>query len=303
MWFYVDKNREQRGPVSVDDLKALLSAGDITKRSYLWQEGRADWTRLEDLANELGIKLAAPPPTPAATMVMQRAPVQPMPASPVQPMVPQPPPAAQPPRPAAAPPPSAPPAYQAPPPSAPPAYQAPPPSAPAYQAAQPPYPQAAPPQAAYPQQAPYAAGPVKSGGSKAWPVVLGGLIGIGFVVLKYAGHMIPGVSDMQAKAALRNVVSDMQPARAEVEEVFKAKQQCPGEALPLEVEITSNVVEDYTYGTMEDSPECAIQIDLPKDYKLKAIAGTRVLFVLQDGKWLCGMSAAAKYRPENCDEI
>ncbi len=287
MWFYVDKNREQQGPVSVDELKRLLGVGEITKRSYLWQDGRADWVRLEALAGELGIVIAAPPPTPQATMVMQKLPVQPVQSAPM-------------PAPVMAPPAMAP----APAPMPPPPQFSQSPLQDMNYSAGPPAPQfpSAPPMQSAPVYANQAA-PAARGGMNKLLAAVGGLAALSYYGYKHLGHLIPGISDHLAASALEQVVEDLQPARAEIEEVFKEQSKCPGESLALKAKINSNIFVDYTYGTMESEAECAVQADLPKDLKHKAIAGTRVLFVLRDGKWLCGMSAAEKYRPKVCDEI
>ena len=291
MWFYVDKNREQQGPVSVDEIKRLLQSGEITKRSYLWQDGRADWLRLEALAGELGIVIAAPPPTPQATMVMQRLPVQAAQPAPIPVPV------------------MAPPVMPAPM-KVPPA-MAPPPQMPPPQFSQSPLQDvnysAAPQAPSFPQQVPvYAsqpAQPARGGALKKLFVALAALSGISYYGYKNFGHLVPGLSDHLASAALEQVIEDLQPARAEIGEVFKSKNTCPGPDLELKAEVNSQLFPDFNYGTTDNEQECQVFADLPKDLKHKAIAGTRVLFVLRNEKWLCGMSATEKYRPKVCDEI
>ena len=291
MWFYVDKDRQQMGPVSVDELKRLLSTGAINKRTHLWQEGRAEWSRLEELAGSLGIAFSAPPPTPAATMVMNAA------------MLPQQPPIAAP-QPAYTPPPSfSPPSYSTPN-SAPPSYAAPSFPTPGYPAPnQQPnmahgFSPAAP---AYPNvQAPMA----KSGGSNALKGFASAFFGIclvGYYGYKYLGPYIPAISDRQAASALVDAAKDLSPARDEIESVYSAKNTCPGKELPIKVEVESNVFTDFVYGTIANN--CALQVDIPKDYKLKQIAGTRILYVLSNRKWTCNMSADAKFLPSGCNKI
>jgi len=131
-------------------------------------------------------------------------------------------------------------------------------------------------------------------------VSLGALVYFGY---KNFGHLVPGLSDQLARTALKQVVEDLQPARIEIEAVFKSKNVCPAESLRLKADVISDLFKDYAYGYMENDQGCIVQTDLPKDLKHKAIAGTRVLFVLLDGEWLCGMSAQEKYRPKDCDEI
>lgn len=49
MWYYV-QNGGQQGPVNEEELAALVQAGTVTKRSLLWKEGMADWTRADRTA-------------------------------------------------------------------------------------------------------------------------------------------------------------------------------------------------------------------------------------------------------------
>lgn len=305
MWFYVDKDRQQCGPVSVDELKHLLGTGAINKRTHLWQEGRAEWSRLEDLAGTLGIPLAAPPPTPAATMVMKAGM---LPQAPVLAPAPQ-----VAPQPAYAPPPS----FSAP--SAPPSFAAPSFPAPGFPAPnQPPqgfpapnqpqmaqgynpgYNPAAP---AYPNvQAPVGA----SGNSSAMKKFASAFFGIcvlGYYGYKYLGPYVPAISDRLAASALVDAAADLSPVRTEIESVFSAKNTCPGKDLPIKAEVESNVFKDFVYGTIGEDKACALQVDIPKDFKLKQIAGTRILYVLSDGKWLCNMSADAKFLPTGCTKF
>ena len=294
MWFYVDKDRQQCGPVSVDELKRLFGTGAVTKRTHLWQEGRAEWSRLEELAPQLGIKLVAPPPTPAATVMMQAA-IAPQAPAPVAMPMPQQPPSA--PQPGYAPQPSfSAPSYAAPsfPPSSPaPGFPAPnhPPQG---------YPLGAP---AYPNvQAPVARS--GSGGAlKNFAIAFVGICVVGYYGFKYFGHFVPAISEKLAASALVDAAADLDPIRSEIESVYSAQNTCPGKELPIKSEIESNVFKDFVYGTIGEDNSCALQVDIPKDFNLKQIAGTRILYVLSDGKWECNMSADAKYLPSGCNKI
>ncbi len=293
MWFYVDKDRQQVGPVSVDELKRLLSAGAINKRTHLWQEGRAEWTRLEDLAGSIGITLSAPPPTPAPTMVMQASVLAQAAAS-------------------AAPPPNfAAPSAQAQSFAAPsfPAPGFPPTPNSAGQGFPPPNQQPhmahgySPVAPAYPNvQAPMAA----SGGNgamKNFAIAFVGICVVGYYGYKYLGQFVPAISDRMAASALVDAASDLGPVRTEIESVYGAKNTCPGKELPIKAEIESNVFKDFVYGTIGENNDCALQVDIPKDFKLKQIAGTRILYVLSNGKWDCNMSADSKFLPSGCNKI
>ena len=318
MWFYVDKDRQQVGPVSVDELKRLLSTGVITKRTHLWQEGRAEWSRLEDLAASIGITLAAPPPTPAATMVMQAAVIPQTPSAP--PMQPS-----APPQPFYA----APPSFSAPNAQAPsfPAPNFPAPSVPAPNFPAPNFPAQGfpapnhPPQAfAANQQAHMAQGyspvapaypnvhaPAAASGTgsalKNFAIAFVGICVVGYYGYKYLGPFVPAISDKMAASALVDAAADLGPVRTEIESVYDAKNTCPGKELPIKAEIESNVFKDFVYGTIGEDNACALQVDIPKDFNLKQIAGSRILYVLRDGKWVCNMSAEPKFLPIGCNKI
>lgn len=275
MWFYVDKDRQQCGPVSVDELKRLLGTGAVTKRTHLWQEGRAEWSRLEELAPQLGIKLVAPPPTPAATMVMQAAiapPLsmpQPAPSPPPQPIY------------------AAPPSFAAP--------NQPPQMVQGYPLGTPAYPNV---------QAPVTRS--GSGGAlKGFATAFIAICVVGYYGYKNFGYLVPSIAESMAIESLNKVIDDLEPTRREIAEVYAARQLCPGEEgknIELKASFPADVVQEIRYGTIGDH-ECAVVANVPKDYRLKAIAGTQILFRLRDGEWLCGMSAADKYRPKSCTKI
>lgn len=295
MWFYVDQDRQQRGPVTVDDLQRMFTLGEINKRTHLWQEGRAEWARLEDLAQSLGIAIAQPPPTPPPTMVMQSqhaappaypAPRAVQPAS--QPVAPS---AYQPPVGQAVPAQSAP-SFPAPlPPQPTPNF--PPPTAPnAYANAAPAYPNV---------QAPVAS--ASGGGAfKNFAFAFFGLCLVGYYGYKYLGRFVPGISDRQATAALIDAGASMAPVRAEIEKLFTEQKTCPNKDLPVKAEVESDVFTDFSYGTIGEQRNCYFQIDIPNDYPLKQIAGTSIIYVFSENTWHCGMNAEAKFIPAGCDK-
>ncbi len=290
MWFYVDKDRQQRGPVSVDELKRLLASNEITKRTHLWQEGRANWMRLEDLAGELGIAMAAPPPTPAATAILQplsaaqmQAPMpqpqampQPMPmpmhqASP-QPMAPQPMPMQ------AMPPQGMPPAYQQ-------------PGAPI-----PPF--AAPAQAPYPQQG-YPMPAAKKSGFPTW---IFGLVGaLAFLGFKYGHSFIPQLADWRAKSRLSSAYDELGKARNAVDLFTKANNECPGEK-PLETELTLGKSEEWQYGAT-DNGNCMVRVKFAPGHEFKPLSDKLLVNVKIEGKWQCGSNAAVNLLPEGCEHF
>ncbi len=70
IWFYLDAERRQHGPVEAGQLAELVRSGALRPDSLIWRDGLADWAPLSELAAELGIAPAAAPaapmPAPAA---------------------------------------------------------------------------------------------------------------------------------------------------------------------------------------------------------------------------------------------
>lgn len=71
-WYYADRNREQHGPVTADELVTHYRFGRIALGDLVWREGLPQWQPLRDFADELGLDPApveaapAPPPVPPA---------------------------------------------------------------------------------------------------------------------------------------------------------------------------------------------------------------------------------------------
>ncbi len=69
-WYYADRNRQQHGPVSADELVAHYRHGRIALDSLVWREGLPQWQPLREFSAELGLQAApadaapAPPPVP-----------------------------------------------------------------------------------------------------------------------------------------------------------------------------------------------------------------------------------------------
>jgi len=74
-WYYADRQRQQRGPVSADELRAALQRGDIDMSTLVWHERLPAWVPLAQVAAELGLQGAPPPPAAAQP---RRAPPRPM---------------------------------------------------------------------------------------------------------------------------------------------------------------------------------------------------------------------------------
>lgn len=70
LWYYVDTNQQQVGPVPVEELQAALQSGATTLDALAWRDGLNGWQPIRSLAAELGIGAAMPaaaaaPPPPA----------------------------------------------------------------------------------------------------------------------------------------------------------------------------------------------------------------------------------------------
>lgn len=49
LWFYLDRNDEQQGPVSVPELERLWRQKDVNTESYVWSQGMNEWALINDL--------------------------------------------------------------------------------------------------------------------------------------------------------------------------------------------------------------------------------------------------------------
>ncbi|WP_299344193.1 pilin [uncultured Pseudoxanthomonas sp.] len=93
-WYYADRNREQHGPVSSEELVTHYRFGRIALDGLVWREGLPEWQPLRTFADELGLTPATsesmastpppvPPAVPAAAVASQdrllRTPVAPAP--------------------------------------------------------------------------------------------------------------------------------------------------------------------------------------------------------------------------------
>ncbi|MEL1263104.1 GYF domain-containing protein [Pseudoxanthomonas putridarboris] len=70
-WYFADRNRQQQGPVSADELGAHFRYGRVGLETLVWRDGMPQWQRLGDFAEELGLLAvpsasasAMPPPPP-----------------------------------------------------------------------------------------------------------------------------------------------------------------------------------------------------------------------------------------------
>lgn len=74
-WYCVNAARERLGPMTADELRRRFDAGELQRRSLVWQAGMAQWQPLESVAHELGIAMAAEAPMPPPSVPAPPAPV------------------------------------------------------------------------------------------------------------------------------------------------------------------------------------------------------------------------------------
>ncbi|WP_367347105.1 pilin [Stenotrophomonas bentonitica] len=60
-WFYAEGNRQQRGPLTSEELVAKYTSGEIALDSLVWRDGLPQWQPLRSVAEELGLVIAPPP--------------------------------------------------------------------------------------------------------------------------------------------------------------------------------------------------------------------------------------------------
>lgn len=82
MQWYYSKNATQQGPVSLDELRAKLSSGEVSGTDMVWREGLPDWRPACSMP-ELVVSAATPPPIPMAGGVLN-SPYSPPAAAPAQ---------------------------------------------------------------------------------------------------------------------------------------------------------------------------------------------------------------------------
>ncbi len=49
LWYYLDQNHQQYGPVSLIALKDLWDTGQLELNSYIWSEGMPQWEKIDNL--------------------------------------------------------------------------------------------------------------------------------------------------------------------------------------------------------------------------------------------------------------
>lgn len=51
LWYYLDQNHQQYGPVSIIALKELWDTGRLDLNSYVWSEGMNQWEKVDHLSH------------------------------------------------------------------------------------------------------------------------------------------------------------------------------------------------------------------------------------------------------------
>ena len=51
LWYYLDQNHQQVGPVSIIALRALWNRGVLELNSYVWTEGMTQWEKVDNLSD------------------------------------------------------------------------------------------------------------------------------------------------------------------------------------------------------------------------------------------------------------
>ena len=50
LWYYLDRDHQQMGPVSVIALRELWNRGELEMNQYVWSSGMDKWEKVEDLS-------------------------------------------------------------------------------------------------------------------------------------------------------------------------------------------------------------------------------------------------------------
>jgi hypothetical protein len=82
-WYYA-RDGQQTGPVSADQLKQWLRAGQLSPQDHVWREGLPEWlaiAKVPELVGTVRRPMQAPAPTAARAAPQPRAAAQPQPAT------------------------------------------------------------------------------------------------------------------------------------------------------------------------------------------------------------------------------
>jgi len=65
--FFAVLNGAQSGPFSIDEFKAQISSGAVTRETLVWKEGMSNWAAAETQPELASLFGATPPPVPPPT--------------------------------------------------------------------------------------------------------------------------------------------------------------------------------------------------------------------------------------------
>jgi len=57
MWYYLDQNSQQVGPISTSALEGAWGEKKISPSTYVWHEGMENWKPWQDVCQENGVSL------------------------------------------------------------------------------------------------------------------------------------------------------------------------------------------------------------------------------------------------------
>jgi uncharacterized RDD family membrane protein YckC len=63
IWYYLDAERKQNGPVAAEIIRNALRDGRISADTLVWRDGLVDWRPLQQLADELGLSPTSASPS------------------------------------------------------------------------------------------------------------------------------------------------------------------------------------------------------------------------------------------------
>ena len=68
--FMVANNGQQSGPYTIPQIQQFIAAGQITKQTYVWKQGMANWAFAETVPELAGLFAPTPPPVPPTPPAM-----------------------------------------------------------------------------------------------------------------------------------------------------------------------------------------------------------------------------------------
>jgi len=60
----VANNGQQSGPYTIPQIQQFIASGQITKQTYVWRQGMAQWAFAESVPELSGLFAPTPPPMP-----------------------------------------------------------------------------------------------------------------------------------------------------------------------------------------------------------------------------------------------